>query len=867
MVHIDKILSERSDERIMSALASVTDQEFSQLAERLLGHLGLRIVRSRTRNGFVIADCVHRPDETRYVAFFSRREEVISKEDIESLIAYMGRVEATSGLVLTTSTVAANATVVANRGSVSTADGPKVAALIRRFDLDRELIRTADDVARGDTSGPRPSQTGPELEGSMRAGYEALASRDYMTALDAFDRAIQANDNDDVAWRLKGNALDELGYHEQALECYKQALERNPENDETWFSVANCFYYLSRFEEELECYDRALGINPENTKALVNKGSTLHRLGRYREALDVYDALLRTNYRQEKVHNNRGVSLHKLGRPEEALESYTRATELNHGYVEAWLNKGNLLFEMERYEESLDAFEHVTSTVPALAKGWYLKGLVQQRMGHVTQARTSLEEAIHIDPDHAGAKKAIEELSALITESYSEVPRIAGEIFSGRRREPIQIVEEPAVTTLSEDVVQRVREEAIETLADELYGDRAELLLLLGRTDEALEYIEKSLRLEGDDARLLTAAGNALYHQGKLEAAIRTFEHAYSADPSFVPALFNLHTAMVEAGEVDTVSKISESLRRNAPGWQGRTTAAIEARRQSDFGRALEDIEVALTTGNLSMLLNFMGLVRMDAGEFEEAVEVFNKALASSFDKPEIHNNLAVALMAEGDLSAARVELDQAIDAEKKYHTAWNNRGCLLYKDGRVRESIACFEESLLIHPTTAALTNKGFGHLSLDRLPEALSSFEESTRLSETAEAYNNKGIALHRMGHFDEALVAFREALRLSPQFGDAMQNLKALLAEHPTTEKMSRGRDEGTGMKVDGVEPKSPDDAVAPDMTDFDVDALRRMRKAELEAICDSLELSSRGTKKELAARIAKAKRPRRRVKSSL
>lgn len=867
MVHIDKILSERSDERIISALAGVTDQEFSQLAERLLGQLGLRIVRSRTRNGFVIADCTHRRDETRYVAFFSRREEVISKEDVESLIAYMGRVEATNGLVLTTSAVAANAVPVADRGSVSLADGPKVAALIRRFDLDKELVRVAEEAA-GEELRPEPTSMSHDMDGAMRAGYDALASRDYMSALDAFDKAILVNDSDDVAWRLKGNALDELGYHEQALECYKQALERNPESDETWFSVANCFYYLSRFEEELECYDRALGINPENSKALVNKGSTLHRLGRYREALDVYDTLLRSNYRQEKVHNNRGVSLHRLGRPEEALESYTRATELNHGYVEAWLNKGNLLFELERFEDALDAFEHVTSTVPALAKGWYLKGLVQRRMGYVTQARTSLEEAIHIDPENVGAKKAIEEISTLISESYSEVPRIAGEIFSGRRRVPEQATEEPVVTTLSEDVIQRVREEDIETLADELYGDRAELLLLLGRTDEALEFIEKSLRLEGENARLLTAAGSALFHQGKLEAAIRTFEHAYSADPSFVPALFNLHTAMVDAGEVDTVSKISESLRRNAPGWQGRTTAAMEARRESDFGRAIEDIEVALTTGNLSMLLNFMGLVRMDAGDFDEAIAVFTKTMATAFDRSEIHNNLSVALMAKGDLAGARAELDRAIEVEKKYHTAWNNRGCVLYKDGRVRESIACFEESLLIHPTPVAMTNKGFGNLSLDRLPEALSSFEESIRTSETAEAYNNKGIVLHRMGHIDEALVAFREALRLSPQFGDATKNLKALLAEHPTTEEFSRGDDPGTGMKVDGLQPRSPrEEVVAADMTDFDEDALRRMRKAELEAICDSLDISSRGTKKELAARIAQTKRPRRRVKSSL
>ncbi|HUU07231.1 MAG TPA: tetratricopeptide repeat protein, partial [Thermoplasmata archaeon] len=323
MVQIDRILSERSDDRIRSALTAITDSEFSRLSERLLGHLGLRIVRSRTRNGFVIADCVHRPDDMRYVTFFSRRAEVISKEDVESLIAYMGRVEASKAIILTISTISANAVQIAERGSVSMADGAKVAALIRRFDLDRELVRHGE-AASHQKSHSETSDVDPGTGDAMRLGYEALASRDYLSAMDAFDKAILMDDEYDVAWRLKGNALDELGYHEQALECYKQALERNPDSDETWFSTGSCFFHLSRYEEELTCYDRALKINLENTKVSVNKGSTLHRLGRYREALDVYDGLLRMNYRQEKVHNNRGVSLHKLGRADEALESYTR---------------------------------------------------------------------------------------------------------------------------------------------------------------------------------------------------------------------------------------------------------------------------------------------------------------------------------------------------------------------------------------------------------------------------------------------------------------------------------------------------------------------------------------------------------------
>ncbi|HUU06893.1 MAG TPA: tetratricopeptide repeat protein, partial [Thermoplasmata archaeon] len=528
MVELDKILSERSDERILSALHGVSEYEFKKVVERVLGYLGLKVTRSRARADFIIADCVHRPDDAKYVVFFSRRDEGVSKQSLDSLIGYMRRVEARNGLVLSTSSIQPAAVKIAEANEVGVADGPKLAALIRRFDLDRALIHEAD-IAR--ERGRHASVAGLDetVAKMMAEGHEAFSSRDYVKALECFDKVILLHDGYDVAWRVKAVVLDEMGFHEQALECFKRAIDVNPNSDETWFALGNCLYSLSSHDDELRCYDRALEINPLHPKALVNKGYTLHRLGRYREALDAYDEVLKRNYRLEKVHNNRGVTLHKLGRNEEALESYARAIALRQEYSEAWLNKGNLLHELGRDDEAMEAFIHQTDLSPDSATAWYLRGVVAAALGRKAQARRALEESLRLDPDGSQSKQILEDIEGGDEELIVETPRLIQEIFSPEPEVEAEASAETETPLHPEaDVDLGVQEESVEQLAEELYGDRAEFLLLLGRLDEAYDLIGKSLRLEGDNARLLTAAGNVLFRQGKFEAAIRTYEHAYA---------------------------------------------------------------------------------------------------------------------------------------------------------------------------------------------------------------------------------------------------------------------------------------------------------------------------------------------------
>lgn len=861
MVEIDRILSERSDDRILSALTSISDSEFSASVERILGFLGLKITRSRDRGDFIIAECIHRPDSRKYVVFFSRRDEIVARQSVESLISYMKRIEAPNGLVISSSTIASDAVRLAEGNSVGLADGPKLAALIRRFDLDGDLIQLADKTQKRVAIG-RSDDARDDTAARMADGAEAFSNRDFLRALECVDEVILANEEYAAAWRFKANVLEEMGYHEQALECYKHALDIDSSSDETWFALANCLFSLARHEEELRCYDRCLQLNPANLKALVNKGYTLHRMGRYREALDLYDAALKRNYRMEKVHSNRGVTLHKLGRADEALEAYEHAIQLRDNYIEAWMNKAGLLHELGRNEEAFAAYSRVTDIQPEIARGWFLRGVIALELGRRSEARRSLDECLRLNPDNVDAQRVLEELSQSMGQELSDAPRIVEEIFSMRPAEVSIVSEEPLPEPQIEDTAPEptpeFETETIEQLAEELYGDRAELLLLLGRYDEAHDFLSKSLRLEGENARLLNAAGNVLFMQGKREAATKTYEHAFAADPGYAPALYNLHTSLMTSGEVELAAKVSKSMREQSTEWKAKALAAFESFNRKDYRQALEDVEVALAIENLALLRNFKGLLQMMAGDINGAFDTISRLASEPFDSAEAHNNLGVVNLMKGDWAVAETEFDAAIKSRKENPPAWNNRGCLLYREERLREAIACFDESLVMNPSAVAMNNKGFTQLAMDQLEDSFQSFDQSLKIMETPEAYNNKGIVLRRMGRLDEALTAFREALRMAPQFEDANANLRDAAAERSVAKAPAKAPTKPKPPPPPPVRREDPDKKKAKILRRESEKTLKARKKSELEALCITLDISSKGTKRDLISRILKERR---------
>lgn len=131
-------------------------------------------------------------------------------------------------------------------------------------------------------------------------------------------------------------------------------------------------------------------------------------------------------------------------------------------------------------------------------------------------------------------------------------------------------------------------------------------------------------------------------------------------------------------------------------------------------------------------------------------------------------------LIQMGNYTEALSTIDQALALEESA-VLWNNKGFVLYKEGRYQDSVDAYTRALKIDPMyTVALINKGNSLIELKNYNEAITAYtgafaadKEKNALSipQQVKTYNNLGDAYFQIGKYSESAAAYQNALAVDP------------------------------------------------------------------------------------------------------
>ena len=91
-------------------------------------------------------------------------------------------------------------------------------------------------------------------------GLTLLDSGFFESAIECFDRVLEAEPRDAKAWALKARALSGMGSYEEVIECLDAALELDPLDAQAWSEKASCLTGLGREDEAARCEREAQRI-------------------------------------------------------------------------------------------------------------------------------------------------------------------------------------------------------------------------------------------------------------------------------------------------------------------------------------------------------------------------------------------------------------------------------------------------------------------------------------------------------------------------------------------------------------------------------------------------------------------------------
>jgi tetratricopeptide (TPR) repeat protein len=192
-------------------------------------------------------------------------------------------------------------------------------------------------------------------------------------------------------------------------------------------------------------------------------------------------------------------------------------------------------------------------------------------------------------------------------------------------------------------------------------------LVQMGRAQEGLDLLARSMGALGDQASYRHNHALALAQAGAHDAAERELEAAIALDPRSVPSYSYLGIIRQQRGRLD---------------------AALEAYRAA-ADLAPDDGFVAANYGNCLLA----------RGEFGPAIEWLRRSVAVAPRNPVAHNNLGSALNASGDLQGAITAYRKAVEVEGRYAPGWFNLGLALRKTGDEEKAIEALRQAVAVGP------------------------------------------------------------------------------------------------------------------------------------------------------------------------
>jgi Flp pilus assembly protein TadD len=231
--------------------------------------------------------------------------------------------------------------------------------------------------------------------------------------------------------------------------------------------------------------------------------------------------------------------------------------------------------------------------------------------------------------------------------------------------------------------------------------------------------------------------------------------------------------------------------------------------------------------------LNNLGFAAAQAGRFEEAVTLYERALAAD-ERATARLNLGNARAAMGDLDGAIAELVRATELAPGDATAYDNLGQLLLMQGRVGDAEAAWREAVAIADSPRLRTALATAVAATGRFGEAAGLLHAALELDPNhGPAWSQLGAVLLLRGDLASACGALRNAKRLVPDDVGARRHLALAL--------MALGRTDDAALELGELVRLAPTDVDA--RVDLAVLHLASGRPAQaLSQLDRALELAS-------------------------
>lgn len=666
-----------------------------------------------------------------------------------------------------------------------------------------------NDYPRALEAFQRAVKMGPaSAEAHNWLGVALLEKADMPGAIAEFEKAVSLDPKSERAYTNLGSALAKSGDLGEAVEAFKKALALQPDSLPAHMNLGVALREKGEAEAALPHLRRVADANPGNANVQYELGQTLRQSGDLKGAIAAFETALQIDPELREGYYALGVAikqqssstrkpspilaspaddLYKRGREaaargdlDQAKQQLTEALRVDENNAEAHNLLGFVLGQQGDLSSALVHLERAIALRPESAEAHYNVGVALWYSGSKDRALAELRESIRLDPaagathaflgtalreagDLQGARMSLQRAIALLPPTgatyvdlgivflrIGDLPKALGQFETGLNA-PVSSLPKPDWEMAIGELRKVLAATPDQAQAHNILG------LMLGRTGagtgEVAAEFREAIRLRPDFAEANNNLGLVLAQSDDDEPAVAAFREAIRIRPDFADAHANLGGTLIPTDNEQAIHELEKAISLDPALVKAQFNLAMAYGASPKYGPAKE-------------------------------IELLRKVLTMSPSFPRAHLALGKALLRDGKVTEAIVELQEATRLDPQSGEAHYQLGLALSRADRKNEAAVEVKKGRNLSSADERNQNINLdiaeGRAAFDKgdLDQAATKFRHAIKLQpEAPDAYRYLGMVLEKEGDNSGASEAYQKAIDLNPGDTSTREKLQRL------------------------------------------------------------------------------------------
>lgn len=193
--------------------------------------------------------------------------------------------------------------------------------------------------------------------GQFKAGLQALAQKNYVTASTHIQRALELDTRSPVAWRMLAIAFEKQGEFAKAFTAYEAAARLAPDDVAVVRDVGQLAHRLGKLELAEKLFERFLTSQPGDEDVTNSLACVLRDQNRYDDAIALLRDVINADPERPLLWNTLGTVLSDSGDAAGAMVFYDEALRLDPGFHKARHNRAYCLTVLGDPQKGLEEMD------------------------------------------------------------------------------------------------------------------------------------------------------------------------------------------------------------------------------------------------------------------------------------------------------------------------------------------------------------------------------------------------------------------------------------------------------------------------------------------------------------------------------